>query len=265
MDTASRGSEDANTDDILTEWAKVFALKTHPCVMLNAQDIVRLPKYSPCEWLGLSIAKRLAVVESQLRQLNDSISRNTEKRLRMEGDLTTLTKKAATIPSQSYAETLKTVTGEQQKKLAVKLPPASTDHSRKHRMRKVESGTVKRVRWQAPRVMSESRVVDSTTQASKQSTRHLIDNVATQERSGANSIADDSDKPFEVPRYLQRKNKRRITQKMLTGPAASSDTFVAARNGNSVRELFVSRVFKEVKPDDLNNYVESKGFTVLNV
>ena len=40
------------------------------------------------------------------------------------------------------------------KKLAVKLPPASTDHSRKHRMRKVESGTVKRVNRQAPRVMS---------------------------------------------------------------------------------------------------------------
>ena len=38
-----------------------------------------------------------------------------------------------------------------------------------------------------------------------------------------------------------------------------------ARNGNSVRELFVSRVSKEVKLDDLKTYVESKGFTVLNV
>ena len=51
-------------------------------------------------------------------------------------------------------------------------------------------------------------VVDSTTQASKQSTRHLVDDFATQECSDANSIADDSDEPFEVPRYLQPKNER---------------------------------------------------------
>ncbi|KAI0211012.1 hypothetical protein LSAT2_004208, partial [Lamellibrachia satsuma] len=142
MDTASRDSEDTNTDDILTALAKVFALKTPPCVMLNTQDIV--PKYSPDELLELSLVEWLAMVESQLRELNDSISMNTEKRLR---DLTTLTKKAVSTPSQSYAETLKTATGEQQKKLAVKLPPASTNHSRKHRMRKVESGTVKQVSW----------------------------------------------------------------------------------------------------------------------
>ena len=79
------------------------------------------------------------------------------------------------------------------------------------------------------------------------------------------NAADDSDKPFNVPRYLQRKNERHIVQKTLTGTATSKDTFMAARNGNSVRELFVSRVSKEVKLDDLKNYVESKGFTVLNV
>ena len=124
---------------------------------------------------------------------------------------------------------------------------------------------MKRGSWQAPRVMSESMVVDSTTQTSKQSTRHLVDDVATQERSDANSTAADSDKPFEVPRCLQRTNERCMTQKTLTGTAASSDTSMAARNGNSVRELFVSRMSKEVKPDDLKNYVESKGFTVLNV
>ena len=55
-----------------------------------------------------------------------------------------------------------------------------------------------------------------------------------------------------------------MTQKTFTGTATSSDT-LAARSGNSVRELFVSRVSKEVKPDDLKNYVEIKGFTVLNV
>ena len=56
-----------------------------------------------------------------------------------------------------------------------------------------------------------------------------------------------------------------MTQNTLTGTAMSSDTFMAARTGNSVRELFVSRVSKEVKPDDLKNYVESKSFIVLNV
>ena len=40
-----------------------------------------------------------------------------------------------------------------------------------------------------------------------------------------------------------------MTQKTFTGAAASSDTFMAIRNGNSVRELFVSRVSKEVKPE----------------
>ena len=51
---------------------------------------------------------------------------------------------------------------------------------------------------QAPRVLSElTRAVDSTTQANKQSARHH----------GANSIADDCDKPFEVPRCLQPKNE----------------------------------------------------------
>ena len=165
------------------------------------------------------------MVESQLRQLSDSVSTNKEKRLCMEGDLTTLTKKTRVHPSQSYAETLKTAIGEQQKKLAVKLPPASTDHSRKHRMRKVEYGTVKR--------MSQESLTRLLKQASKQSTRHLVDDVAMQERSDANSIANDSS--FEVPRYLQRKNNRRMTQKTLTGTASSSDTFMAARNGNSVR------------------------------
>ena len=85
MDTASRGSEDASTDDILTALAKVVALKTPPCVMLNAQDIVRLPKNSPGELLEPSVAERLAVVESQLRQLNDSASTNTQKTSAREG------------------------------------------------------------------------------------------------------------------------------------------------------------------------------------
>ena len=66
VDTASRGSEDVNTDDILTALAKVFALKTPPCVMLNAKDTVRLPRYSPGELLEPSVAEQLAVVESQL-------------------------------------------------------------------------------------------------------------------------------------------------------------------------------------------------------
>ena len=122
-------------------------------------------------------------------------------------------------------------------------------------MRKLESGTVKRVSRQAPRVM---RVIDSTTQASKRSTISFT-------MLPRKNAADDSDKPFDVPRYLQRKNERRIAQKTLTGMATSKDTLMAARNGNSVRELFVSRVSKEVKLDDLKNYVESKGFTVLNV
>ncbi|KAI0207724.1 hypothetical protein LSAT2_007705 [Lamellibrachia satsuma] len=78
--------------------AKVFALKTPLCVMLNAQNIVRLPKYSPSELLEPWLAEPQAVVESQLRQLSDSVSTNTEKRLHVDGDLTTLTKKAASTP-----------------------------------------------------------------------------------------------------------------------------------------------------------------------
>ena len=91
MDIASRDSEDANTGDIVTA-AIVVALKTPPCVMSNAQDIVRLPKYYPADLLEPSLTERLAVVESQLRQLNDSVSTNTEKCLRMKSDLITLTK-----------------------------------------------------------------------------------------------------------------------------------------------------------------------------
>ena len=82
MDTTYRSSEDANTDDILNALAKVLAVKTPPIVMLNAHDIVRLPRHYPGELLEPSIAERLAVVESQLRQLGDSVSTNTEKRLR---------------------------------------------------------------------------------------------------------------------------------------------------------------------------------------
>ena len=73
----------------------------------------------------------------------------------------------------------------------------------------------------------------------------------------ANSIADESDKPFDVQRYFQRTNERLMTQKTLTGTAASSDTFMTAINCISVRELFVSRVSKEDKPNDLKNYVGS--------
>ncbi|KAI0239977.1 hypothetical protein LSAT2_009314 [Lamellibrachia satsuma] len=58
-----------------------------------------------CRHADLSIAERLAVVENQLLQLSDSVSTNTEKHLRMEGDLTTLTKKTASTPSQSCVST----------------------------------------------------------------------------------------------------------------------------------------------------------------
>lgn len=39
---------------------------------------------------------------------------------------------------------------------------------------------------------------------------------------------------------------------------------MVARHGNSVRQMFVSRVSEEVKPDDLKTYLESKSLTVLN-
>lgn len=260
VDTTSRSSEDANTDDIVTALMKIYALNCPPCVVLNAQDIVRLPKYSPGELLEPSLVERLAVLESQLRQLSDSVSTNTEKRLRMEGDISTLAKKAASTPSRSYAETLKTSTDKQQKKLTVKLTPASTDQSGKHRKKKVASGTVKRTSRQAPRVASESRTVGSTTVVD--SAALVVNDVDTQGRIDVNSSAGDS---FEIPSYLRRKNERRMAKKTVTGTATASETLMAARNGQSVRDIFVSRVSKEVKPDDLKSYVESKGFTVLNV
>ena len=72
VDTSVRGAECPNADDILNALLKLQATSDLPPIVLSANDIVRLPKYSPGELLEPSLAERLAVVEGQLFQLNDS-------------------------------------------------------------------------------------------------------------------------------------------------------------------------------------------------
>ena len=73
-----------NPDDILNALLKLQATSDLPPIVLSANDIVRLPKYSPGELLEPSLAERLAVVEGQLFQLNDTVSCNATKRTTIE-------------------------------------------------------------------------------------------------------------------------------------------------------------------------------------
>ena len=112
VDTSVRGAECANADDILNALLKLQSTSDLPPIVLCASDIVRLPKYSPGELLEPSLAERLAVVEGQLLQLNDTVSSNATKRTLVEQKCDQLEKRLQNVaaasksrPAQNNAKT----------------------------------------------------------------------------------------------------------------------------------------------------------------
>ena len=87
VDTVVRGAECSNAEDILNAILRLLALGSMPDFVLDANDIVRLPKYSPGLLLQPSMAERLAFVESHLQQLNDRVSRKSKKELHVSEEL----------------------------------------------------------------------------------------------------------------------------------------------------------------------------------
>ena len=98
VDTSVRG---ANADDILNALLKLQSTSDLPSIVLCASDIVRLPKYSPGELLEPSLAARLAVVEGQLLQLNDTVSCNATKRTLVEQKCDQLEKRMQNVAPTS--------------------------------------------------------------------------------------------------------------------------------------------------------------------
>ena len=101
VDTSVRGAECANADDILKALLKLQSTSDLPPIVLCASDIVRLPKYSPGELLEPSLAERLAVVEGQLLQLNDTASCNATKRTLVEQKCDQLEKRMQNVAHAS--------------------------------------------------------------------------------------------------------------------------------------------------------------------
>ena len=135
--TSVTGAECANADDILNALLKLQSTSDLPPIVLCASDIVRLPKYSPGELLEPSLAERLAFVESQLLQLNDTVSCNATKRTLVEQKCDQLEKRMQNVAPASKSrpahknamscEKIKSATSSHQAwhnvTLAVQLPP----------------------------------------------------------------------------------------------------------------------------------------------
>lgn len=197
---------------------KAFTLKT--CMLLNAKDMVRLPKYA--------LVERLAVVQSQTTKWQCHLDYDHKPAY---GEWTDHpNQEAASSPSQSYFEVLKTMTDGQQKKQTVKMPHTITKQSRKHRANKDYSGLIEQVSWHTLPAKDETgtrSVSGDSSQTTQQSSIHPDDDISTRGRIGVDSTLDDASNPYQIPRYIQEKINKRLNQKTVTGTATSSDTGMA--------------------------------------
>ena len=264
---------------------KLIAMNDMPHIVLDAKDIARLPKYSPGELLEPSLAERMAVVESQLQQLNDNASSNAAKRIMYEQKVDSLEKRDKKpladnqdnrAPCGSVCSTVRSTQAWRNVPLTVRLPSDSKSH-------------ITHANGVTSTATNSANIVHHITHANgvTSATTNGVTNDAT--RAGTSDITIDdnnddysgdtldelstrpeADGPFETPRYLRNKRSKRITNATIKGAANTNNsggTFRAASRGQTVprKELFISNVAKDVETAHLRRYVEANGFTVNEV
>ena len=213
VDTSVRGAECANSDDILNAMQKLIAMNDMPHIVLDAKDIARLPKYFPAELLEPSLAERMAVVESQLQQLNDNASsimyEQKVDRLEKRDKKPLADNQDNRAPCGSVCSTVRSTQAWRNVPLTVRLPTDSKSHI-----------------THANGVTSTANIV--ATNSATSATTNGVTNDATSAGTSDITIDDNNDdyggdtldelstRPeadgqFETPRYLRNKRSKRIT------------------------------------------------------
>ena len=214
VDTSSRGAEDANTDDTINAIIKASNSDDPPTFVMNATEILRLPKYSPGELLEPSILQRLAIVEAQIEQLHTS-QLTVENKVRCMSHHDEVIKRPL-LPTPA-AETTSDSS-------QTNVPSATNDTkvSQKASSTAIQSVTHTRCDKVPERVDQAPKASNSIT--SLRSHRH-----------------DDND-DFVTPRYLRRRVARNDRNKIIIGANKNPTSLKASLRVPTSTDLFIYNV-----------------------
>ena len=270
VDSATRGAEYAETDDIIDNIYKLFTIDTPPSFVVSAADIHRLPRCEPGELLEPSIIQRLTLVEAQLRQLHQNMDSTVARCIQTDEKVDNVISKAqmssyagvtcASVNTKSNVESLGGLT--------VKMPPPG--HRSAHTSGSTRSSSVcNDVPVSVPSgkpalttVMpgSSKETADSSL---KPNLRSRSDNIVAQPVTAHVSQEQSTDGDgFAIPRYAQRKIDRNTQRKVIRGTAPASGSIRGAQVSPPNRDLFVYKVEKDVDNNELKNLIASNGFQI---
>ncbi len=123
-------SREANTEDVVAAFAKIYALPVSPAITMQAKDLIKLPKNTPGELIELSVASCLNVVEVELTQLISQMTVSDAKQV----ELGERMNRISTLPrekSPSFSEILTQGTMQHNKQGESAKPKCETKHHRK--------------------------------------------------------------------------------------------------------------------------------------
>ncbi len=249
MDSASRGAEHAELEDIIDGIQKLFTIDTPPSFIVSACDIHRLPRCQPGELIEPSILQRLLTVEAQMKQLHQSMDSTVTRCIESDDKVSAIATKIQMSPYIGAAQSTKTPVilsapsaDLSYAPLTVKMPPPGqkkTTTTKSHSQREVRN--------------------DGRKSSEKPSTK--APSLESQPGAPAGSAQDDDG--FTLPRYVQRKQLRDNQRQGIRGSAPATGTLRGAPVNPPNRDLFIYKVHKDVDSHELENVISSNGFTIV--
>ncbi len=255
--TPSRDAEEANTEDILAAFAKIYALPASPVITMEAKDVIRLPKFAPGELIEPSVASRLAVVETQLTQLISQMTASDAKQL----ELSERVNKISLTPrekSPSFSEIVKQGTTQHSKPSESDSAKPKCDNTPQQNTGSLKSGLY-------VKLPPLQKIPASTNKATKQPVQSKPNSLCTggyNQHQSTESTSRHRESDFQVPKYLQRKAERRDKHKSVTGTGVPNDKLKAAPKPEATKELFIANVSKDVNTSGLKQFIEGQGIQV---
>jgi hypothetical protein len=250
-DGPKRSAVDNVAADITSAIQKLDQAGIVPRVAVDSSGLHRIPKVIPAETNALSMCERMAVMESRIQQLEESMSVNVCKTITMGEKMDKIT---------SYANAVTDRAGPAASKPAhVKVsPPLRPNISVQRVVTETSTKQLPRSDSRAPENVHSS--LRSGTSQSADILRSRTNLMRSSSQQSLASATSQQSGTFQLQRAVRKKLRRRVAPIVGTG---TSDKVRGAPEPS--RDVFVYRVQSDITVGDISSYVADTNVEVRNV
>jgi hypothetical protein len=243
-DGPKRSAVDNVAADITGAIQKLDLAGMVPKVAVDPRGLNRIPKVIPAETNALSMCERLVVMESRIKQLEESMSDNVCKTISISEKVNNMTSYANAVTGQvvSSASPNPHLQVSQQQRIQTQIGN-----------QQITSGSSNPVRYESSLQPAVARISDV-------GRSNRVDMMRSSSQQSIVSAISQQSAPFQLQRTARKKLKRRDAPVVGTG---RSDRVRGAPEPS--RDLFVYRVQNDITANDINLYVTGKNVDVRDV